>query len=37
MKRNVLGETTPHSDTYTQQGQRQNAHTSGSKLISREA
>jgi flagellar biosynthesis/type III secretory pathway chaperone len=36
MKKNVLGEGSPRSDTYTQQGQRSNP-SAGSRLLSQEA
>lgn len=36
MKKNVLGEAAPRSDTYTQNGQRQNGGNAGSRLLSRE-
>lgn len=36
MKKNVLGERTPHSDVYTQQGQK-SVQQNGARLISKEA
>lgn len=36
MKKNILGEATPHSNTYTQQGQRTSS-PQGSRLLSKEA
>lgn len=36
MKKNVLGESNPHSDTYTQQGQKMTP-TGGARLLSKEA